>query len=263
MTEPLRAGGWIALSGAVLLAAGLLLCGCNSQADQDQTKSQTTTTLAAPPTPKAATADKPEPPAQTGAAAAPQPATAQSGPASLLEEARQSLAQGQDRQALGRIDDAAQALWQSLPLELSRATLVSEPAKGYGIYQPRQDDVYLVASPERPVFPGKGQPMYIYLEPVSYGVKALPDGRREISFAMDVELFDGQGKQLFSKKDFMRAQTVSHHFDRQFFLNVTVNLKGAPTGAYKLRLTLKDLVKGQQAVADLPVKLAMAPLEKK
>ena len=200
--------------------------------------------------------------AQTGSRAQPE-AEPEPAAAPLLEQARQSLAQGQARQALGQLDRAAQALWQRLPLALPQALLVAEPAKGYGIYQPRKNNVYLVASPERPVFPGKGQPMYIYLEPVSYGVENLPDGRKQISFAMDVELFDGQGKQLFSKKNFMRVQSVSRHFDRQFFLNVTVNLKGAPTGTYKLRLTLKDLVGKKVVVADLPVKLAMAPLEKK
>lgn len=262
MTGRLRASRWVALLGAVWAAATLMAFGCTSEADQGPTKSQTTTTLAAPPAPKADMPDKPKPADPAQPPAGPQPAT-DSGPGSLLEQARQALAQGRERQALRQIDQAARALWQRLPLELSQAILVAEPAKGYGIYQPRQDNVYLIASPERPVFPGKGQPMYIYLEPRNYGVKPLAEGRWEISFAMDVELFDNQGKRLFSKKDFMRVQSVSRHFNREFFLNVTVNLKGAPTGAYELRLTLKDQVKAQQAVATLPVKLAMAPLEKK
>ena len=261
MTGRLRAGRWVAWLAAVWAAAALLAIGCTSEAEQGKAKAQTNTTLAAPPAPQTATA---QPPATTPpkAPAAPQPAT-ENGPGSLLEQARQSLAQGRERQALAQIDQAARALWQRLPLELSQAVLVAEPAKGYGIYQPRQDNVYLIASPERPVFPGKGQPMYIYLEPRNYGIKPLPQGRWEISFAMDVELLDGQGKHLFSKKDFMRVQSVSRHFNREFFLNVTVNLKGAPTGAYELRLTLKDMVSKQEAVATLPVKLAMAPLEKK
>lgn len=250
MTGPLIRRGW----GALLLALWALLAlgalGCSSEAEQAAKQGQTTTTLAAAPAPPIA------------AAPAPKPTSPGSDPAPLLEQARQSLAQGQDRQALGQIEGAALALWQRLPLELARAILVAEPAKGYGIYQPRKDNVYLVASPERPVFPGKGQPMYLYLEPVGYHLEALPGGRAQISLAMDVDLFDAQGKSLFSKKDFMRTQTVSHHFNREFFLNVTVNLKGAPPGVYQLRLTLKDLVGKQQAVATLPVKLAMAPLEK-
>ncbi|MCB2194119.1 MAG: hypothetical protein KQI62_21265 [Deltaproteobacteria bacterium] len=261
MTGPLRIGRWVALLWVLMAAFSLLLCGCSSEADQGATKAETTTTLAPAPVPKPTAEPKQTPKTQQKSPT--QPAEPPKDPAALLEQARQSLVQSQETQALRQIDQAARALWQRLPLQLSQAILVREPAKGYGTYQPRQDGVYLIASPDRPVFPGKGQPIYIYLEPVNYGVKELAGGRWEISFAMDVDLLDAQGKQLFGKKDFMRVQSVSRHFNRQFFLNVTVNLKGAPTGAYELRLTLKDQVSQQQAVATLPVKLAMAPLEKR
>jgi len=190
-------------------------------------------------------------------------AEAQGEPAALLEQALGSLKQGRGEQAQAQVDLAAKALWQKLPLKLDQAILVTEPAKGYGIYQPRKDNVYLIASPDRPVFPGRGQPIYIYMKPLNYGLQKLADGRREISFAMDVELLDAQGKELFGKKNFMKVRTYSRSYNREFFLNVTINLKGAPIGAYKLRLTLKDLVKKQEAVAAVPVRLALAQPEKK
>ena len=197
------------------------------------------------------------------AAAEPPAAKAQGDPAALLEEALGSLKQGRDEKAQAKITQAAKALWQKLPLKLAQTILVAEPAKGYGIYQPRKDNVYLMASPDRPVFPGRGQPIYIYMKPLNYGLKSLPDGRQEIYFAMDVELLDAQGKELFGKKNFMKVKTVSRSYNREFFLNVTINLKGAPIGAYELRLTLKDLVKKQEAVATVPVRLALAQPEKK
>lgn len=256
MIKPMRYRGRLGRSGAVWLLAALLLVACSSEADQSPAQSRTTTTLAASPAPPAATTAAPP------AAAPPAPAEDESDTAQLLAKAAKSLEQGQESQALEQVDSAARLLWQRLPLALAQALLVAEPAKGYGVYQPRPDEVYLVASPERPVFPGKGQPMYIYLEPVYYGLKEMTDGRHQISFAMDVELYDGQDKQLLTKRDFMRVDTLSHRFKREFFINVTIDLKGAPPGAYKLRLILKDLIKGQQAQADLPVKLALAPLEK-
>ncbi|MBU2469682.1 MAG: hypothetical protein KKC78_13665 [Proteobacteria bacterium] len=250
MSRTLGGRCWVALSLALLAGLALLSPGCSSEPGEGVRQSETTTRAAAPePLPRPDTAPK-----------APSPGN---DPSQLLEQARQSLAQGKQEQALGLLEGAAQALWRRLPLKLAQATLVIEPAKGYGIYQARDSNVYLVASPERPVFPGKGQPMYIYLEPMGYEAKSLPGGRFGISLAMDVELFDVHGKSLFSRKDFMRTQTTSHHFNREFFLNVTVNLKGAPPGVYKLRLTLKDLVGKQETVATLPVKLAMAPVEKK
>ncbi len=245
---------WVGLALAAWAALALGLWGCSSE-DESPAARQATAPARAQ---ASATASS----SVTGPVPVPKPPAPGQEPGALLEQARQALVLGHDRQALAEVEAAAQALWQRLPLELAQAILVSEPAKGYGIYQTRQDNVYLVASPERPVFPGKGQPMYIYLEPVGYKVEHLAGDKVGISLAMDVDLFDGQGKQLFSKKDFMRSQTVSHHFNREFFLNVTVNLKGAPPGAYQLRLTLKDLVGKQETVATLPVRLAMAPLEK-
>lgn len=251
MSRTLGGRCWVALSLALLAGLALLSPGCSSEPVEGSRRGETTTTLAAAPDPP----PRPDP--------APNSPQHGEDPAQMLDKASQSLAQGKQEQALGLLEGASQALWRRLPLKLAQATLVIEPAKGYGIYQARDSNVYLVASPERPVFPGKGQPMYIYLEPKGYEAKTLPGGRFGISLAMDVELFDVHGKSLFSRKDFMRTRTTSHHFNREFFLNVTVNLKGAPPGVYKLRLTLKDLVGKQEAVATLPVKLAMAPGEKK
>ncbi|BEQ12944.1 hypothetical protein [Desulfoferula mesophila] len=235
MPEPRKTPGAPALLATLLAAAVLLFSGYARGADQAPAK----------------------PAAETSAA------EAQGDPAALLQEALGSLKEGREEEAQAQISRAAEALWEKLPLKLARTVLVAEPAKGYGIYKPRKDNVYLMASPDRPVFPGRGQPIYIYMKPLNYGLKSLPDGSREISFAMDVELLDAQGKELFGKKNFMKVNTISQGYKREFFLNVTLNLKGAPIGAYELRLTLKDLVKKQQAVATVPVRLALAQPEKK
>lgn len=255
MIGPSRDRCRVGLGRAVCRAlAALLLLACTSWADQGPAQGRTAASPAAKPSPPA--------PAAPGQTSVPSPVQNEDQPGKLLEKAKESLDQGQERQALDQVETAARILWQRLPLTLSRALLVAEPAKGYGVYQARRDNVYLLASPERPVFPGKGQPMYIYLEPECYGLKETADGRRQISFAMDVELYDDQGNRLLNKRNFMRLEALSHRFKREFFINVTIDLKGAPPGAYSLRLILKDLIKGQQTKADLPVKLALPPLEK-
>ena len=184
-------------------------------------------------------------------------------PGKYLDLARSALGLGNKRQAYGLIEQAAQAVWQRLPLSLERTILLTEPARAYGVYQERPDNTYLVSGPDRPVFPGKGMPVYAYLEPIGYRVKRLENGRFAYNLAMDVSLFDGRGNHLFSKKDFMKNQIVSHHFQREMFLNVTVSLKGAPPGKYKLLLTLKDVYGGQKVSVGLPIRLALPPQEKK
>jgi hypothetical protein len=244
---------------AIILAVGLAF-GLGSTGDGRE-----------PPQPDmgAAAQDKAAAPPQTARLAAPAPqkdkpavlAPPDQEPAKWLELARSSLALGRNRQALEQVDRAAQAVWQRVPLSLNKAILVREPAKGYGIYQARANDIYLISGPDRPVFPGKGMPIYVYLEPIGYRVDRLEGERFAISLSMDVALLDAQGKPLFSKNDFMKNHTVSHHFNREFFLNVTVSLKGAPPGKYKLLLTVKDKVGGQKVQVKLPIQLAMAPRE--
>ncbi len=182
-------------------------------------------------------------------------------PGKYLELAASALGLGDNLKALGMAEQAAQAIWQRVPLSLTRAVLVSEPARGYGIYQVRPNNKYLISGPDRPVFPGRGMPVYVYLEPVGYRVRPLAGGQYQMGLAMDVALYDVRGKHLFSKKDFMEIPTKSHHFLREYFLNVTVSLKGAPPGSYKLLLTVKDLVGAQKTSVELPIVLALAPLE--
>ena len=99
-------------------------------------------------------------------------------------------------------------------------------------------------------------PAACWLATIVMAVNSLPRGQA-------MELLDAQGEELFGKKNFMKVKTTSRSSNREFFLNVTINLKGAPIGAYELRLTIKDLVKKQEASATVPVRLALAQPEKK
>ncbi|MCF8034962.1 MAG: hypothetical protein K9K66_17960 [Desulfarculaceae bacterium] len=241
---------------ALVVALGLLLVGaCSDQSTQatgkaKEKKTASSEAVASPP-------PQPTPPAPPPQPLATGPADQE--PAKYLELARSALGLNQNRKALGLAEQAAQAIWQRVPLSLARAVLVKEPAKGYGIYQPREDGVYLVSGPDQPVFPGKGMPVYVYLEPVGYRVERKAGGEHTFGLAMDVSLYDAMGKHLFSKKDFMKEEVSSHRFRLEHFLNVIVSLKGAPPGKYKLQLTVKDLVGQQKATVELPIELALAP----
>ncbi|MCB2228918.1 MAG: hypothetical protein KQH53_19745 [Desulfarculaceae bacterium] len=242
------------------LALGLLLVGaCSDQSGQSAEKAakkNTATSLAVASPPPSTT-----PPAPTPEPLAAAPADQE--PGKYLELARSALGLGDLRKALGLSEQASQAIWQRVPLSLARALLVKEPARGYGIYQPRADGTYLISGPDRPVFPGKGMPIYVYMEPVGYRVERKPGGLYEFGLAMDLALYDAQGKHLLSRPDFMQERDSSRRFRLEHFLNVTVDLKGATPGKYKLQLTVKDLVGKQKATAELPIELVLAPAEAK
>ncbi len=194
-------------------------------------------------------------------AAAEPDAGAASGPAMWLDLAKTSAGQGQIKRAYGLTEEAARSLWRRMGFSLARALLVAEPARGYGIYTPRKNNAYLHAPPGRPVFPGKGQPIYVYLEPVGYEVRRVKGSRYQFGITMDAALLDHKGNLLFGKENFLRQEVESHHFNREFFQNVTLNLKGAPPGQYKLRLTVQDIGSGQRASVKLPIQIVL-PQEK-
>ncbi len=181
-----------------------------------------------------------------------------SGPAMWLDLAKTSASQGQIKRAYGLTGEAARGLWRRMGFSLARALLVAEPARGYGIYTPRKDNVYLHAPPGKPLFPGKGQPIYVYLEPMGYEVKRVKGNRYRFGVSMDASLLDEKGNLLFGKENFLRQEVESHHFIREFFLNVTLNLKGAPPGQYMLRLTVQDVGSGRRASAKLPIRIKVA-----
>ena len=190
-------------------------------------------------------------------AAARQGAEPAGGPAMWLDLAKTSAGQGQIKRAYGLTEEAARGLWRRMGFSLARALLVAEPARGYGIYTPRKDNLYLHAPPGRPVFPGKGQPIYVYLEPVGYEVRRVKGSRYRFGVSMDAALLDDKGSLLFGKENFLRQEVESRHFNREFFLNVTLNLKGAPPGQYKLRLTVQDIGSGQRVSVKLPIQIVV------
>lgn len=174
-----------------------------------------------------------------------------------LNLAREALQQDRPRRAYGMVEEAARVIWSRLGFFLARALLVSEPARGYGIYTPRKDNLYLHSPPDRPVFPGKGMPIYVYLEPVGYRVQRRADGFYRFGVSMDAALLDSQGNLLFGKEKFLRQEMTSHRFNREFFLNVTLNLKGAPPGEYQLRLTVQDILSDGRASVQLPIRIVV------
>lgn len=161
-----------------------------------------------------------------------------------MEAAQQSLSGGKADVAYRQLEAAQRALWPALKLSVRALTLVKEPAGGYGMFTPRVENSYSIM----------GEPIHIYLEPVGYAVASEPNGEMRLALSMDARLLDSEGKELYAIKDFMRQTIFSRRFKREFFLNVTLNIEGAPPGAYTVVLKLKDLVGGKTSISKLPIR---------
>lgn len=160
----------------------------------------------------------------------------------LLQESQQALKAGDTAKALERADQAVFSLWQQAPFKVAYWTLQEKPAGGYGIFQPRKDNIYLGS-----------EPIYIYIEPWAYKLAQLGPQVFGLALAMDAYVMDTSGKVLFGKENFLKVAKKSHRRVRQMYINVTLNLTGAPAGKYVIKLVVKDLVGGGQSAIRVPV----------
>jgi hypothetical protein len=156
-------------------------------------------------------------------------------------EAEKLLAQGKGIEAIGALDDAANALWDKVPLSFRRALWVVQPGTGFGGYNPRENAVF-----------ASGAPMLVYAEPVGFGWRQTGEMWGTDMLA-DLTIKSADGKeQLFHKEGFQKLELTSRQRNREFMLNLTYTLTGIPKGDYLAETTLRDQVTGKKGSVTLP-----------
>ncbi|MCF8031953.1 MAG: hypothetical protein K9K66_11200 [Desulfarculaceae bacterium] len=160
----------------------------------------------------------------------------------LLRGAMELYEQGKTRQALDQADEASQDIWRKTPMYIRKALFTKVKATAYGMYEPREDNVYQV----------KDAKILAYLEPVGYEIATESGGLYEFGFRADLTFLKPDGQVVGGKKDFMKVNFKSHTFNREVFLNVTVTVSGLEPGEYILALRIHDIA-DQQAVVSMPV----------
>lgn len=156
-------------------------------------------------------------------------------------DAEKLLAQGKGIEAISALDDAANALWDKLPLSFRRALWVVQPGTGFGAYNPRENAVF-----------ASGAPMLVYAEPVGFGWRRTGEVWRTDMLA-DLTIKSGDGKeQLYHKEGFQKLELTSRQRNREFMLNLTYTLTGIPKGDYLAETTLRDQVTGKKGSVTLP-----------
>ena len=130
--------------------------------------------------------------------------------------------------------DAANTLlatvWDSsAEVGIHQTVLVTEPAAGFGIYNPRANDKYKV-----------GEPIMIYAEPFGFGYGTAGEGLYSIGFAVDLKVLTESGEVLGEMLDLANLELTSRYQNREFQANLTYTLDGVPPGRYVLETTLRD-----------------------
>jgi len=148
--------------------------------------------------------------------------------------------------ALNGARDLFALVWDQSPgLGFTQSLLVAENATGYGVYNPRPDNVF------KP-----GEPILIYCEPYGFAYGSPANGLWSVNFIVDLQVLDASGNQLANAPDATEYTMTSRHQNREVQANITYNLDGIPVGRYTLVTTLRDKNSSKQGSFQTAIEIA-------
>ncbi len=173
---------------------------------------------------------------------------AQSPSRSLLDEAaavEALLSGGQTIEALAAARRFMHAVTDRTGFGVTNARLTVAPAEGFGMFDPRADNVYRI-----------GEPVFAYVEVYGFSMSSLATGANRLLFDVSFTLDNLDGQQVTDAMIPMgevRLDSYSQPIDGYFHL--TYRVTGAE-GPYTLRTLVVDRASGQSAEFSLPVVFA-------
>ncbi len=148
---------------------------------------------------------------------------------SLLSKAREEIAANQMPEAIQTLRKVLQQVWTQTPLYVATSVLVKEKAQGFGLYEPRENNVYK-----------SGEPILIYLEPAGFAIKK--QGPYNVfGMAADFSIHTKDGKVLGGQKGFGRWTMKSRRFNTEFHMDLNYKIRGLKPGDYEIETTVRDL----------------------
>jgi hypothetical protein len=161
----------------------------------------------------------------------------------LAREAQSQAQAGQAVDAIETMRSAAISLWKSAGFGLRRPMFVTRKPGGFGLFEPRPTAAF-----------NQGEPLLVYVEPVGFAWNKEGDGYRALIVA-DFEIRSADGNILGGRKNFGQFNIASKLQNTEFMADLTINLTGAPTGAYVLGLTFHDRIGSKSSNLDLPFEI--------
>lgn len=158
----------------------------------------------------------------------PAPAAWAADPATAIGQANTAYNRGDYAAAIVHLREATEGVWNKAPLTVRNVTLVKDQPQGYGRYTPRTGSLFEAIDP-----------ILLYCEPVGYTVKKVGSLYR-LSISAGFSVVDDKDRVLGGQADFGRYKMDSRVFNTSFMMFFTFNLKGLPSGKYKLKVTLRD-----------------------
>lgn len=114
-------------------------------------------------------------------------------------------------------------------LFLENVRFVKGADNSYGIFAPRENDVFTA-----------NEPIYLYVEPAGCVISKNPAGYFEFGFKADFQVADEGGKVLGGQNDFAVLPFKSWNPNTEISLTFTYTLSGLEKGKYKLTTQISD-----------------------
>ncbi|MCC5986264.1 MAG: hypothetical protein JJT95_01190 [Pararhodobacter sp.] len=152
------------------------------------------------------------------------------------------IAEGNAQQAMAEARTLYLDLAARAGFAIGEAVLTTEPATGYGVYEPRRDNVF---DPD--------EPMHVYVELTGARITERSGGVNEMLFEVEFAVLDSQGTQLTDVISMGEVSLLSRARGVDLFLELTYNLTSAPAGEYVLWTEITDAASRQSVTFDLPV----------
>jgi hypothetical protein len=176
-------------------------------------------------------------PAKTGAGGANAEAV---GPFDASFKAFQSAFEAKDYgQALAGLRTLLESFLVESSLVLENPKFVKGETNSYGIYEPRENDVFAA-----------GEPIYLYLEPAGYIVTRNPAGYFEFGFKVDFQIVDESGTVLGGQTDFATMPFKSWNVNTELSLTFTYTFSGLEKGKYKIITQVSDMHSAKKATVE-------------
>jgi len=141
--------------------------------------------------------------------------------------------------ALAALRSLMATFWTESPLVLENAKFVKGENNSYGIYEPRENDVFTA-----------GEPIFLYLEPAGYAMVRNAAGYFEFGFKADFQLADENGKVLGGQNNFAAMSFKSWNFNTEISLTFTYTLSGLEKGKYKMITQVSDVNSTKKATIE-------------
>lgn len=158
----------------------------------------------------------------------------------LATEAEAAAAAGNHGEAFELLRSALIRQWDASPLGFRVVTFVAGDPGGFGIYDPREDNVFEA-----------GETLHIYAEPIGFRWQDN-DGIQRALMTADLMLRTAGGEIIAGQKEFGRFGFNSREHNTELMTHLSVDFTGAPEGDYVAEVIYRDQVSGSVASFELP-----------